>query len=99
MPIKLTLQKQREIEIEMPRFIEHILKLYFSKIPLKDGDTFNNEIVYIVYRMTLCNLYDYDNAFATMQTIMKNALIHAIEWGYQQADIDILSEIIRRMYF
>ena len=97
MSMTLTLYKQTEIEIDMPRFIEHILKLYRSKRPLGDGRTFNNEICDIIERMTLHDPYDYDNAFYAMQTVMKNARIHATEWGYPQTDIDMLSEIIGLM--
>ena len=95
--IKLTLYKQTEIEIDMSRFIEHILKLYRSKRPLGDGYTFNNEIAYTIERMTLCDPYDYDNAFWTMLTVMKNAVVHATEWNYPQTDIDMLNEIIDLM--
>ena len=49
----LTLYKQTEIEIEMPIFIEHILKLYRSKRPIGDGRTFNNEICAIIEDMTI----------------------------------------------
>lgn len=97
MSMTLTLYKQTEIEIDMPRFIEHILKLYRSKRPLGDGRTFNNEICHIIERMTLCDPYDYDNAFYAIQTVMKNAHIHATEWGYPQTDIDMLNEIIDLM--
>ena len=97
MNMTLTLYKQTEIEIDMPRFIEHVLKLYRSKRPLGDGCTFNNEICDIIERMTMCDPYDYDNAFYAMQTVMKNAHIHATEWGYPQTDIDMLSEIIHLM--
>lgn len=94
MPTRLTLHKQTEIEIEMPRFIEHILKLYRSKRPLGDGYTFHNEICYIIEKMTLCDPDDYDNALDVIQTVMKNAYIHATERSYPQTDIDMLNEII-----
>ena len=97
MGMKLTLYKQTEIEIDMTRFIGHILKLYRFKRPLGDGRTFNNEICDTIERMTMCDPYDYDNAFYVMQTVMKNAYMHAIEWSYPQTDIDMINEIIELM--
>ena len=97
MDMTLTLYRQTEIEIDLDNFIEHILKLYRSKRPLGDGYTFNNEICSIIEDMTMCDPYDYDNAFYAMQTVMKNARIHATEWGYPQTDVDMLDEIIDLM--
>lgn len=95
---KYTLYTQTEIEIDMPRFIENLLKIYRMRRPLVDGCFSTPIIVSVVERMTLQNPYDYDNGYQVMQTVMKNAIIHATERGYPQTDIDMLEELLGLLY-
>lgn len=87
--MRLILLKQTNIDIDIHIFIENILKLYYSKRPA-DGDTFNDEISYIVKDMTGCDLYDYDNTYEVMTDILNRAMIYAARHGYSQTDIEAL---------
>lgn len=87
--MRLTLLKQTNIDIDIRIFIENILKLYYSERP-SDGDTFNDEISYVVKDMTGCDLYDYDNTYEVMADILNRAMIYAARHGYSQTDIEAL---------
>lgn len=87
--MKLTLCKKTKVDIDIHIFIENILKLYYSERPA-DGDTFNDEISYVVKNMTECDLYDYDNTYEVMTDILNRAMIYAVRHGYSQTDIEAL---------
>ena len=87
--MRLTLLKQTNIDIDIHIFIENILKLYYSERPA-DGDTFNDEISYVVKDMTGCDLYDYDNSYEVMTDILNRTMIYAVRHGYSQTDIEAL---------
>ena len=87
--MKLTLLKQTKVDIDIQLFIKNILKLYYSERPA-DGDTFNDEISYVVKDMTGCDLYDYDNTYEVMTDILNRAMIYAVRHGYSQTDIEDL---------
>ena len=91
--MELTLQKQTKIKIDMPRFIEYILRSYLEK-PQLDGRSFYDEIYYVVLVLTHTDIRNYDNALYTMHTIIKNAYIYATENNYSQADLDMLNGIM-----
>ena len=88
----LTLQKQRKLEINMPRFIERILYSYRLNKSLQDRLYY--EIYYAVLVIAHVDIRGYDNSLYAMQTLMKNAYTYATENNYSQADIDMLNGII-----
>lgn len=88
----LPLYKQTNIEVDIKCFIKNILKLYYS-MKLADGDTFNDEINSVVKDMTNEDLYEYNNTYAVMQTILDRAIIYATSWHYPQTDIEALEDI------
>ena len=90
----LTLQKQRKININMPRFIERILYSYRLEKSPEGRRKVYYEIYYAVLDITHIDIRDYDNSLYAMQALIKNACIYAIEHDYSQADINMLKEII-----
>lgn len=88
----LTLQKQRKININMPRFIERILYSYRLEKSL-EGRLYY-KIYYAVLEITHTDIRDYDNSLYAMQALIKNAYTYATENNYSQADINSLKKMI-----
>ena len=95
---KYTLHTQTDIDIDMSRFIENLLKIYRMRRPLADGYFSTPIIASVIEKMTLQDPYDYDNGYQVMQTVMKNAIIHATEWHYAQTEIDMLEELLELLH-